>query len=126
MRASPVFLLLFALGCTGRAASLDPDTGIDVQVSLWPVDPVEIAGQPSRTRPAVDALVVVRDASGREVADDRTGADGSARFLLAPGSYVVSVEECPGAMSLPKENASVEVSAGAFVAARLACDTGIR
>ncbi|HEX6639876.1 MAG TPA: carboxypeptidase-like regulatory domain-containing protein, partial [Thermoanaerobaculia bacterium] len=105
---------------------LATDTGAIVEVSLWPVDPVEVAGQPTRTRPAVDAHVLVLDENGRAVADQTTGADGRAHILLAPGRYTIRIDECPGAMSGPKEDAAVTVAPGEFAAVALTCDTGIR
>ncbi|HUF11796.1 MAG TPA: carboxypeptidase-like regulatory domain-containing protein [Longimicrobiales bacterium] len=128
MRSAPPVapFIVLAAACFGASEPLASDTGAVVEVSLWPIDPVEFAGQPSRTRPAVDAHVVVLDDEGREVADETTGADGTARILLAPGSYTMRVDECPGAMSGPSEDAAVVVSAGAFATVALTCDTGIR
>lgn len=117
---------IVAGGCMGSAEPLASDTGVIVEVALWPIDPVEVEGQPSRTRSAVGARVVAFDTGGDEVTSRLTDDQGVARLLLAPGSYTIRVVECPGAMSLPKENADVTVSAGAFESARLACDTGIR
>lgn len=119
-------LVVLTAGCFNPSEPLSSDTGVLVEVSLWPIDPVQIEGEPARTRPAVDAHVVVLDGEGREVADGRTAADGAARIVLRPGTYLVRVDECPGAMSLPKEDATIAVSAGAFASVALACDTGIR
>ena len=121
-----IALVVIAAGCFNPSEPLATDTGAMVTVSLWPVDPVEIEGQPSRTRPAVDAHVVVLDEGGREVAEAHTAGDGVARIMLRPGEYIVRVDECPGAMSPPKEDASVAVIAGAFASVALSCDTGIR
>ena len=93
---------------------------------MWPVDPVEIEGQPSAGRPIGGARIVVLDAQGDETAAATTEEDGTARILLAPGSYELRVVECPGAMSGPKENAMATVSAGAFTAIAFTCDSGIR
>ena len=126
MRARTFVLLVATLGCFNASEPLATDTGVTVEVGLWPVDPVEVEGQPSRTRPAAGAHVVARSADGEEAGDAVTDEDGVARIVLAPGTYTIAVTECPGAMSLPKENATVDVRAGAFATAALACDTGIR
>ena len=127
MRLLPVVSSLIAVSaCFGSTEPLSSDTGALVRVSLWPIDPVEIEGQPSRTRPAAGARVVVLDDDGNDVARATTDDQGMARIHLAPGSYTVTVVECPGAMSLPKENAQVTVADGSFAEAALACDTGIR
>lgn len=128
MRGRPFIITLVILSgaCFNATEPLANDTGTIVQVSLWPVNPVEIEGQPSPPRPAVDARVVVLDENGDEVADATTDRSGRARIVVAPGSYTIRVTECPGAMSGPKEDASVVVTAGAFASAALTCDTGIR
>ena len=127
MRNRIVPLVSLALAaCAGSPEPLASDTGVVAEVGLWPIDPVEVAGQPSRTRPAVGARVVALDGSGDEIAEGTTDGDGRARLLLPPGEYTIAVEECPGAMSLPKENVDVAVQAGSFASASLTCDTGIR
>ena len=126
MRAALVCILFVAAGCVGSTHPPASDTGVVVEVGLWPVDPVEIAGQPSRTRPAPGATVVALDASGREAAEGSTGEDGRVELRLAPGEYSIAVRACPGAMSLPKENVAVTITPGSFTEARLHCDTGIR
>ena len=125
-RASLPLVVLAVAACSGATEPVASDTGVLAQVRLWPVDPVEIEGQPSRTRPATGARVVVRDGRGRRIAEMVTAENGSARILVQPGSYVVAVVECPGAMSLPKEDVEVIVTRGSFAGADLTCDTGIR
>lgn len=126
MHRTSLVALVALTACAGGSTPLAPDTGATIEVHLWPVDPVEIEGQPSRTRPAVDAEFVVLDDDGDEVADGTTDAEGRARILLAPGTYRIRVVECPGAMSGPKEDGAVTVTAGAFATLVLTCDTGIR
>lgn len=126
MHRTSLVALVALTACAGGSTPLSPDTGAVVEVTLWPVDPVEVEGQPSRSRPSVGAHVVVLDRDGDEVAGGTTDADGRARIVLAPGSYAVRVVECPGAMSGPKEDVAVSVTAGAFASVTLTCDTGIR
>jgi hypothetical protein len=126
MHIRAALLLLPLAACFGATEPLATDTGVSVEVGLWPIDPVEVEGQPSRTRPAAGALVVVRSLDGDDVEQARTNEHGVVQMVIAPGSYVVTVAECPGAMSLPKEDAPVDVTAGSFARATLTCDTGIR
>lgn len=126
VRAAVPALFLIAAACFNATEPLANDTGAIVEVALWPVNPVEIEGQPSETRPAVGARVVVLDGDGDEVADGTTDDSGRARILVAPGTYTIRVTDCPGAMSGPKEDATVVVTSGVFASAALTCDTGIR
>lgn len=120
-----VCLLSFA-ACYGSSEPLASDTGVSVLVSRGPIDPVEIQGQSTNTAPVAGARVLVRPVGDDDAREAKTDDDGLARILLAPGSYTISVAECPGAMSLPKENATITVTAGAFTSTSLVCDTGIR
>ena len=128
MRAivSASLIPLLVAACFGAADPIPPDTGVMVEVSLGPLDPVETEGQPSRTRPAAGARVVARDADGDRAAEGLTDANGVARLSVAPGRYVITIQECPGAMSLPKGDVTVDVEAGRLATAALTCDTGIR
>ena len=87
---------------------------------------VETPDMTTNVAPVAGARVVVRPAEEGDEHEATTDADGLARVALAPGSYTIRVVECPGAMSLPKEDAAVTVREGAFASAELVCDTGIR
>ncbi|HEX6589752.1 MAG TPA: carboxypeptidase-like regulatory domain-containing protein [Longimicrobiales bacterium] len=125
LRSAIAFALLGS-ACAGGATPLSPDTGTVVEVTLWPVNPVEIEGQPAPVRPVAGARIVAFDADGDAIARDTTDEKGRARILLAPGAYEIRVVECPGAMSGPKEDGTITVSAGAFTAIAFTCDSGIR
>lgn len=124
----PVFFLFLLLpllvaGCAGSLLGTDPETGLDLQVTRSPIDPVEREGEPNFA-PVADAVVEVRKEGGGS-ARATTDADGQVRLVLDPGRYAVEVEECPGALAFPPP-AEVTVEAGAFTPLRLDCDTGIR
>lgn len=122
----PVFFLalpLLGASCAGGLLGNDSDTGLDLQVTRSPIDPVEREGEPNFA-PVAEAVVEVRREGGGS-ARTMTDADGRVRLLLDPGRYAVEVEECPGALSLPRP-AEATVEPGAFTPLRLDCDTGIR
>lgn len=126
MRPASLVCLVAMAACYGSTEPLDPDTGASVLVTRGPINPVEMEGDPPNTAPVAGARVVARAVAGGDVEQARTDESGVARILLAPGSYTITVVECPGAMSLPKEEASITVTAGAFASTGLVCDTGIR
>lgn len=78
-------------------------------------------------RPVAGAVVVVRDASGKEVARATTGADGTFVIDLEAGIYTVEAQPVDGLMGTPAA-VTVTVPAGAVDATivDLAYDTGIR
>ena len=55
----------------------------------------------------------------------RTNALGEARVSLLPGTYIVTVLECPLTLALPDPD-TVEVVSGQRQVLRQECDTGIR
>jgi len=103
--------------------------GVAGTVLAGPVCPVE-KNPPDPAcadRPVAGAAVIVRDASGKEVARATTGADGTYAIGLAPGAYTVEAQPVAGLMGTPAPVA-VTVPAGATdaVAVDLSYDTGIR
>ena len=127
MRSSFLAICLLSLaGCYGSSEPLASDTGVSVLVARGPIDPVEVEGQATNSAPVAGARVLVDRLGNGDAEEATTGDDGVARILLAPGTYTISVTECPGAMSLPKEDATITVMAGAFTSTSLVCDTGIR
>jgi hypothetical protein len=76
-------------------------------------------------RPVAGAVLIVRDADGREVARTTAGADGSYVVVLPPGSYSVDPQPVEGLLT-KAETATVEVLAGDFAQLDWAYDTGIR
>ncbi len=102
-------------------------TGISGKATAGPVCPVErVPPDPAcEPRPVADAVIVIRDASGDEVARATTGADGTYFAALAPGSYSVQPLATKGILGVPGP-AGVTVVDGFTTTVDLAFDTGIR
>lgn len=109
------------------SATAAPASGIQGRVVAGPTCPVEtVPPDPNcAPRPVAGAILIVRDAGGREVARATTGADGSYVIVLPPGSYSVDPPEVEGLLT-KAETATVEVLAGDFAQLDWAYDTGIR
>jgi hypothetical protein len=133
-RARLVLLLGLAIGltqagCGGRLATAPgaPDTGISGTATAGPVCPVE-RNPPDpncAARPVVGATIVIRDASGAQVAVAITGADGRYFVALAPGGYVLDPQPVQGLLgTAPKQPA--DVTSGSITDVPLVYDTGIR
>ena len=114
-----VTVLLVA--CT---VTVDPGTGVTVEVRRGPITPVTLEGV-DNTAPVAGAVVRVADLRGSERGRGVTDGGGLASVTVAAGSYQATVVTCPGAMAVPAP-ASVTVTAGVLTQVRLECDTGIR
>jgi hypothetical protein len=118
--------LLFALsGCAGSSLVLGPRAaqGIDGQVLLGPMCPVQQVGNPCPDQP-YQAWIDVRDSGGSQITRVQSGTDGHFRVGLAPGSYVLHPES---GNPLPRaSNQQVEVVAGTYTSVTISFDTGIR
>lgn len=112
------------MACDSPIAGVDPDTGIELQVTRGPIQPVAREGE-SNEAPVEGAVVEVRATVGDGRLSVVTDAAGLGRAMLRPGAYRVRVTDCPGAMSLPAEEL-VTVTAGRLETTTLSCDTGIR
>jgi hypothetical protein len=101
--------------------------GIRGRALAGPTCPVEtVPPDPNcAPRPVAGAVLIVRDASGREVARATTDADGSYVIALPPGSYTVDPQEVEGLLT-KAETATVVVPATGFAQLDWAYDTGIR
>ncbi len=111
-------------GGSGGAGGTGADVSLTIEVRRGPLTPVEQIGS-DNTAPVEDAVVVVRDAGGKEVGRLMSDANGIAQLALPAGNYVVGVETCPGATA-PALPQTVELTDGSPATARLECDTGIR
>lgn len=102
-------------------------TGIRGTASAGPTCPVErIPPDPAcAPRPVVGALIVIRDASGAEIAQGTTGAGGSYFVEIAPGTYMVEPQPAKGLMGTPGP-LPVTVNDGFASTVDLDYDTGIR
>jgi len=102
-------------------------TGIGGNATAGPVCPV-VRNPPDPAcapRPVAGAVLLIRDASGAEVARTRTAADGTFFVALAPGGYVVEPQAVTGLMGTAGSQ-SVTVNDGVASRIQLDYDTGIR
>lgn len=108
------------------AAAREPVVGIAGRATAGPTCPVEQPGDPScGPRSVPFATIVVRDASGAEVARVETDDAGFFRVALAPGAYTLEAQPVEGLMGTAAP-APVAFGAGAEAWVDLAYDTGIR
>jgi hypothetical protein len=118
--------LLLLAGTAGGAAACGTtviDSGIEGEVRIAPVNPVEQPGV-ENSAPYAAKLLVRKADGGDVVAETTSGADGSFRLPLAPGDYVlepVNGDPLPTASPQP-----FTVEAGRFTTLRVDYDSGIR
>lgn len=125
-------------GCGGPSTSASPSpspsaaaaagrTGIGGTATAGPVCPVEkVPPDPAcAPHPVAGAVLVIRDASGSEVARVTTGADGAFLAELRPGGYAVEPQPADGLMGTPGPQ-SVTVNQGVMSTIKVVYDTGIR
>ena len=97
-------------------------SGIDGEVILRPVSPVEWPGMVNQ-RPYA-ALIGVTDGAGRHVADVRSDPDGRFRIVLAPGTYILHPASEAIYPQAPAQ--TVTVHKDRFTPVRITYDSGIR
>jgi hypothetical protein len=100
----------------------DPASGIDGQVILSPVSPVERPGTVNY-RP-YQAIIGVTNEAGRTVAEVRSGPDGRFEIILEPGTYVLHPESETMYPQAPAQK--VAVVKGQITPVRIVYDSGIR
>jgi hypothetical protein len=105
-----------------RIVAASETSGIEGQVSIRPVRPVERKGVPNQ-RP-FQARITVLDPTGREVAVVASDADGKFRIALPPGTYVLRPESS-GLYPRASEQ-RVEVSRDSVSRVEIVYDSGIR
>jgi hypothetical protein len=108
------------------AASSSIQTGIHGTATAGPICPVERVPPDAgcAPRPVIGAVVDVRDADGKQVAQAHTGPDGTFLVAVPAGTYTVTAEETAGIMRAPGPQ-SVTVTDGVALV-DLVYDTGIR
>jgi hypothetical protein len=97
-------------------------SGIDGQVILRPVSPVEWPGMVNQ-RP-YEALIGVADGAGRRVAEVRSDPDGRFRIILEPGTYLLRPESDAIYPQAPAQ--TVKVTKDQFTPVHIIYDSGIR
>jgi hypothetical protein len=103
-------------------APVHDTSGIDGQVILRPVSPVERPGMVNE-RP-YEALIGVEGGAGRRVAEVRSDADGRFRIVLEPGTYVLHPQSDAIYPQAPAQ--TVHVVGDRFTPVRIIYDSGIR
>lgn len=101
---------------------LHDNSGIDGEVILRPVSPVERPGMVNQ-RP-YQALIGVADGTGRVVAEVRSDPDGRFRIILEPGTYVLHPASDAIYPQAPAQ--TVTVTRDRFTPVRVIYDSGIR
>lgn len=104
MKWKPLFLVVLVLAATTLSACGGVGTGV-LRGQVLVFSPVHVLGSPpASTRPTARfAITVEAKMHGRLVASQRVLPGGAFRFVLAPGSYVVSIsqEVVPGNCGTP-------------------------
>ena len=102
-----------------------PVGGISGVAHAGPTCPVERPGDPAcAPRPVAGATILIRDATGADVATIVTDAAGRFQVALPPGVYTVVGQPVEGLMGNP---GPLDVDAGQReVTVELSYDTGIR
>ncbi|WP_322400388.1 hypothetical protein [Massilia luteola] len=100
----------------------DMTSGIDGDVILRPVGPVERPGADNQ-RP-YEAVIGVTNAAGRRVAEARSDANGRFVIILEPGTYVLHPESEAIYPHAPDQ--AVTVVEDHVTAVRIVYDSGIR
>jgi hypothetical protein len=101
-------------------------SGIGGRASAGPVCPVVKPGeQGCDPRSVQGAVLVIRDASGKEVARTTTDGSGLFRVAVAAGSYTVEPQAVEGLMGTAPAVQTV-VQAGRLATVAIDYDTGIR
>lgn len=113
-------VLLVAVGCGEKAVT---DSGVQGEVRIGPVNPVEQPGV-QNDAPYAATLRIRRASDGKVVAETTSAADGSFRVALAPGDYVLEpVNGDPLPTAQPQD---LTVAPGRFTTVRVDYDSGIR
>ncbi|MFO1532566.1 MAG: hypothetical protein ABR562_02535 [Thermoplasmatota archaeon] len=110
-------------GCAAPAPS-----GIQGHVLVGPTCPVQHdPPQPGcDDRPLQTRLVAADAESGKAAAEFSSGADGSYKVTLAPGTYVVRQPDGAATPPTCAPTEPVTVRAGAYATLNVSCDSGIR
>ncbi len=113
-------MLLFASACGEKAVT---DSGVQGEVRMGPVNPVEQPGV-QNDAPYAAALRIKKASGGKVVAETRSAADGSFRVALPPGDYILEpVNGDPLPIAQPQD---FTVVPGRFTTVRVDYDSGIR
>ncbi len=113
-------LSLLATACGQKAVT---DSGVQGEVRIGPVNPVEQPGV-QNDAPYPATLRIKRASDGKVVAETTAGKDGTFRVALPPGAYILEpVNGDPLPIAQPQD---FTVAAGRFTTVRVDYDSGIR
>jgi len=120
----PLVVVLAACGPSPSPVA-SPAGGINGIALAGPTCPVERPGDPAcAPRPVAGATILIRDATGADVATIVTDAAGRFQVALPPGEYTLVAQPVEGLMGNPAP-LDVEVAEG-DVTIELSYETGIR
>ena len=120
-----IFSVLFVLTACSPAVIAPPETGIEGQVFVGPMCPVMVEGQDCPDQP-YQATLTVLTPDGREVTQFQTEDDGSFRFDLPPGEYILHPEPPPDSPLPYASEQPFSVIAGQYTHLIINYDSGIR
>jgi hypothetical protein len=106
----------------------DVELGVSGRVTAGPTCPV-MQNPPDPAcadRPVVDAVLIVTDGAGREVARSTSGANGDFSIALEPGHYLLTPQPVEGLMGTAQPVDFTIGEGGAGITFDIAYDTGIR
>lgn len=115
-----IFLVQTALGCGGQ---VPPNTGIEGQVTIGPINPVSRPGE-QNSRPYTASISIMRASDNGVVAAITSGSDGTFRVALRPGHYLVRPRQ--GSPYPIAHDQEVTVVAGQYAHVLVSYDSGIR
>jgi hypothetical protein len=120
-----VIIAALAIAACGSQPAAPAGTGIQGVAQAGPTCPVERINSPCPPHPLA-ATIVLRDASGREVARTQSSADGHFKVDVAPGTYTV-VGLNIGSSMLPRPiPTTATVTSGSYTTVNVDYDSGIR
>ncbi len=122
-RYSFLVVMLLAAACVRRVPP--PNSGIQATITIGPMCPVVRIEQPCPDHP-YQAEVIVRDASGAEVARGEANADGVIRLGVFPGDYQVEARSPQGTAYPRAASVPAHVIAGQWTDVAIIMDSGIR
>lgn len=114
--------LVFLTACSAKS-STTPDSGVEGQVLIGPVCPVEQQGETCPDRP-YQATLTVNTPKGEKIVQIETDEEGKFKIPLEPGSYILvpeSTDMIPFASEQP-----FTVAEGKYTQLTVAFDSGIR
>jgi len=118
-----MLLMLAILTACSASSSTTPESGVEGQVLIGPVCPVEQQGETCPDRP-YQATLTVNNPKGEKIVQIETDEDGKFKIPLEPGNYIL-VPESTDMIPFASEQAFT-VTEGKYTQLTVAFDSGIR